>query len=114
MGSPVVTARHRDVQGSSGDRSAVERSNECRLVDDRSTRGVDEPAVSTEWREFSGADKAAAAVGQTYVDGDDVTALEQLVLADKRRPNLGAGPGGEVLRPGKHPNVEGLCVTRHC
>ena len=78
-----------DVQSGASQVSRLERSDQCRLVDDGSACGVHEQGAALHPQQLGGADQMARLRIQRAVDGKDVGVLQELVEGHA------AAPGGE-------------------
>ena len=89
-------------------RFSRKRGDERRLLDDRTTRGVDQIGARLHQAEILRADQAAGALRQLQMDGEKIRAAEQIVAADILHADLLASLRREVLAPGDHVHPQRL------
>ena len=98
----------KDVERGAGDAAVLQCVDQRGLVDQRSTRGVDEIGAWLHQRQFMRADDAAGAFAQHQMQADDVACGKQLVLLDARDADVRGRLGGQVLAPGDDVHLQRL------
>jgi hypothetical protein len=75
-----------NVERRAGDTAITQNLNEHPLVNDRPTRGIDEPRRRLHGLQLSCSGQAFRPFAQNDMYGDDVSAAEELLLGDQPNP----------------------------
>src|ERR1700738_1451171 len=95
------------INGGTSDLTRLQSFNQSRLVDDRSTRCVDESRRRLHQGELGCPDQLFGTTAQDQMDGHDVGFAEQRLLVDEDSTRGAGLLLGEVLAPGDHLHAEG-------